>query len=123
MKKKGYIIGVLICISCIFSSCRTNEEKVIVRLNKLSQKIEKNAVKWNTDDWSDALEEWEAIHDDMSTCQFTKEQIKELGRIDGELTAILIKQGLKEFASFFENIGPYMDGFTEGAKQQIKRQE
>lgn len=106
------------CIPLFFSSCKPHEERVVDRLNNLAEKIQKNGEKWDYDQWLDALEELEDIHYDMEDCEFTPEQLRYLGRVEGKLTVIIRTEGSKKLGnslvSFMEGAGAFMKGFQEG---------
>lgn len=114
----------VLCLSMGFmlflNSCKPHEERVINRLDNLSEKVEKNGSKWNADQWADALEELEDIHYDMEDCEFTPEQLRTLGRVEGRLTVIIMTEGAKKlgdkFLSFMEGAGAFMKGYQEGVE-------
>lgn len=105
------------------SSCQSHEECVISRIDNLSARIEANGKDFSSDDWTEALKELEEIHEDMSNCNFTPEQLKKVGRADGKLTAIIVSEASKSLgdkaSSFFENVGSYVNGFIEGSQEHL----
>ena len=102
------------------TSCKPHEERVMDRLDNLSEKIQKNGEKWDVDQWADALEELEDIHYDMEDCEFTPEQLRALGRVEGRLTVIIMTEGAKKLGeglvSFMEGAGSFMKGYQEGVE-------
>ena len=104
-----------------FSSCNSKEEKVISRLASLTERIDKNGANFSSDDWLQAFRDLEDIHEDMKDCDFTSEQLKEVARADGRITAIVAKQGAKAFsqeaASFMKELGSIVKEFKEGAQE------
>ena len=110
----------MICASVLFSGCRPHEERVMDRLDRLSEKIQKNGEKWGVNEWADALEELEDIHFDMEDCEFTPEQLRALGRVEGKLTVIIMTEGAKklgnELIPFLEGAGAFMKGYKEGTE-------
>ncbi len=110
-------LAILFCL--VFVSCRPHEERVMDRLDNLSEKIQKQGAKWNADQWLDALEELEDIHYDMEDCEFTPEQFRALGRVEGRLTVIIMTEGAKKLGdglvSFMDGAGAFMKGYKEGA--------
>ena len=118
MKKSIITIVVTIVSICVLSSCKPKEERVIDRINNLSEKIEKHGSSWDADDWADALEELEDIHADIEECDFSKEQLRKLGNVEGKLMGIIAIEGAKSLKSttesFFEGAGSYLKGFKNG---------
>ena len=97
------------------SSCQSQEERVVSRIEKLSARIDADGKNFSPEDWEEALEELEEIHDDMGDCEFTKEQLKAVGRADGKLTIIITKQAAKamgrDVSTLMKNISSYAKGF------------
>ena len=120
MKKKIFIIFETLFITFIMCSCKPHEERVMNRLDKLAEKVQKNGTKWDVDQWADALEELEDIHYDMEDCEFTPQQLRALGRVEGKLTVIIMTEGAKklgkELVPFLEGAGAFMKGYSEGVE-------
>ena len=108
------------CTAVLFTGCRPHEERVMDRLDRLSEEIQKNGEKWGVNEWADALEELEDIHFDMEDCEFTPEQLRALGRVEGRLTVIIMTEGAKklgdELIPFMEGAGAFMKGYKEGTE-------
>lgn len=104
----------------LFTGCKPHEERVMDRLDRLAENIQKNNNKWEINQWVDALEEIEDIHFDMEDCEFTPEQLKALDRVEGRLTVVIMTEGTKklgdELIPFQEGAGAFMKGYQEGAK-------
>lgn len=126
IKKHFFTIVFLIAILLSFSSCKSKEEKVISRLENLSERIDKNGHKFDDEDWVEAFEDLEDIHEDMEDCEFTQEELKKVGRADGRLTAIIAREGAKslgrEASSFLRNFSSFAKGFQEGAQENFKEE-
>lgn len=116
---KKFLPAILTATLLVLVSCKPHEERVIDRLNNLSEKVEKNGSRWDADDWADALEELEDIHYDMEDCEFTPDQLRALGRVEGRLTVIIMTEGAKalgdQLTNFIEGAGAFMKGYQEGA--------
>lgn len=110
----------MVCMAVLFTGCKPHEERVMDRLNRLSEDIQKNSQKWDINQWADALAEIEDIHFDMEDCDFTPQQLRELGRIEGQLTVIVMTEGAKKLGEklvpFIEGAGAFMKGYQEGAE-------
>ena len=63
----------------------------------------------------------------MQDCEFTKEQLRELGKKEGKVSAILAKEGSKalgrEFKNFLGNFGAFAKGFKEGAEENVSEED
>lgn len=114
-------IVAMAAIAFLLASCKSREEKVISRLDSLSERIEKNGQKFDAEDWEEALEDLEDIHEDMEDCEFTRAELKEVGRADGRLTAIIAKEGAKalgrDLSTVLKSFSSFAKGFQEGAME------
>ncbi len=104
----------LLCLT----SCQSQEEKVINKLNNLSERIEKNCDSYNADDWEKVVEEWSAIHESLADCDFTTEQLKEISIAEGKLSSIILSKGAKAagngIINAISNFGSFANGLKEG---------
>ena len=116
--KFALFFGMLMLISC-----QSPEKKVIHRLDRLSERIEKDGKNFDADDWAEALEDLADIHDDLQDCDFNAEQLKEIGKAEGRLAAIIANEGSKavgrEFSNAMKSVGSFMKGFREGAEENL----
>jgi hypothetical protein len=126
MKKTLISISLLLAVITL-SSCKSHEERVVNRIEKLSARIASDGKNFTPEDWEEALEELEEIHDDMGDCEFSKEQMREVGRADGKLTMIITKQAAKsmgrDFGTLMNSLGSYAKGFKEGAESEYDEKE
>ena len=126
MKSKLILSALFICL-LVLSSCQSREEKVISKLDSLSERIEKDGSIFDADDWEEAIEDFADIHEEMQDCEFTKEQLRELGKKEGKVSAILAKEGSKalgrEFKNFLGNFGAFAKGFKEGAEENVNEDD
>lgn len=121
MKKYFFTICLIVITSFVFCSCKSKEEKVIDQLNNLAEKVENNSSDWDSDQWVEAFEELEKIHSDMSDCDFSNQQLQELGEIEGRLTSVMITNGAatlgESIGSFMKGAGSFVKGFQEGLQE------
>ena len=107
---------------CTLGSCQSREERAISRLNSLARSIDKNGENYTVDDWAEAMEDLADIHEDMADCEFSKEQLKELGQVDGRLSIIIAREGAKalgkETVTFIDRFNSFAVGFREGAESE-----
>ena len=82
--KVKFIITALVTSALSLTSCKSREEKVINKLDNLSERIERNGSKFDAEDWEEAIEDFADIHEEMQDCEFTKEQLRELGKKEGD---------------------------------------
>lgn len=126
-KRHILTFAVFATILLSFASCKSREEKVISRLESLSERIDKKGHTFDAEDWAEAFEDLEDIHEDMEDCEFSREELKEIGRADGRLTAIIAKEGAKSLGHdasiFLKNFSSFVKGFQEGAQENINEED
>lgn len=125
--KTKFILSTLFISLLTLTSCQSREEKVISQLDRLSERIEKDGNNFDAEDWEEAIEDFAEIHEDMQDCEFTKEQLRELGKKEGKVSAIIAKEGSKalgrEFKNFLGNFGAFAKGFKEGAEESVSEED
>lgn len=121
------VLVVAVAAISLLSSCQSYEDRVITKLNHLSERIDEDGKNFDADDWEEAMEELADIHEEMAECDFTLEQLKEVGRADGRLSAIIAKEGAKTLGKGFldaiKGISSYAKGFQEGAEENINDED
>ena len=128
MKKKSItILGIFIFALFLFSSCQTKEEGLINKFESLAERVDKNSESFSDKDWEEVLAEYEALHDEAKDCEFTNEQLREFGRVDGFLTGVITREGSKKLG---RDLGRYlnegkqiMKGFLEGFNEGISSED
>ena len=128
MKMKSItLLGIFIFALFLFSSCQTKEERVINKFKDLAERVDKNSETFSDKDWEEVLTEYEALHDEAMDCEFTNEQLREFGRVDGFLTGVITREGSKKLG---RDLGRYlnegkqiMKGFLEGFNEGISSED
>ena len=118
------IVFMFITCAATFISCRSREEKVIHDLKNLAEKVNKNGKNFDAYDWEDAFDDLAEIHEDMADCEFTPEQLLKLGKVDGQLSVIIMREGSraagKSVTDFIRSAGSFFKGFEEGSKESYE---
>lgn len=124
MKMKVTIWGLLMFNILLFSSCQTKEERVINKFESLAERVNKNSETFSDKDWEGVLAEYEAIHKEAKECEFSDEQLREFGRVEGLLSGVMAIEGSKKLG---RDLGKYVnkgkqvvEGFFEGISESSK---
>ena len=121
------LTALFILLSLLLTSCQSQEESVITRIEKLSVRIDKEGKNFTTEDWEDALDDLAEIHEDIQDCDFTTEQLKELGKVEGRLSAIIAKEASKavghSLSDIIKNFGSFASGFKEGLEENVSEED
>lgn len=119
MNRKIFLIMTIVLGALMMVSCKSKEEKVIDSLKSITEKVEKEGGSWNSEQWDKAINEIEEINNYAQTCNFSSDQIREMGRLEGRLSGALIQAYSKAFASelgvYMEAAGAFLDGLDESA--------
>ena len=101
MMKKAIQVLTVCLIVAFMSSCqtKTQEEKVISKMKALAERVESNNETYNDAEWDKVTSEYEALQKEAKECDFTTEQLKDLAKVEAELTAAIAKQGAKRVGS------------------------
>lgn len=106
--------SIVLCLS-IFLGC----DSVSSNLNKASLELktaEENIGTLTSEDISHlelVMEELNKHYEENSD-NYTGEQVKELGRLQGRYAAIMVKKGASEIEESIKDLGNQMEGFIEG---------
>lgn len=110
-----YLIVILI-IGIILNSCNSPQsqmDKVSTMIEYAEQKDE-----LSQEDIDELQIKIEELQNDLETNRknYTDEQVKEIGKLQGRYVAILVKKGIDDFQESVKDFGNQMEGFKEGIK-------
>lgn len=117
------LVATLLLVLMSLSSCHTKEEKVISKLETLSERIDKQSEDFADTDWETALADLEEINKEMQSCAFTQEQMKEVGKMYGKLSSKIAKEMGNKFYKAIINYGSFFNGFKEGLGESISEDD
>ena len=123
MMKKAIQVLTVCLIVAFMSSCQTQtkEEKVINKMKALAERVKSNTETYNDAEWDKVTNEFEALQKEAKECDFTTEQLKDLAKVEAELTAAIAKQGAKRVGSdikdTIEEGKEVIEGIFDGIKE------
>lgn len=116
-----HLLGIILVI-LFFASCQTKEERIIAKFENLSEYIDEGKDSFSTNDWEQIFSEYLALQKEARDCDFSQEQLKEVGRADAYLTAIITKEASKKLgrdvAKFINNGKDVLNGFIDGLSEE-----
>ena len=122
MKKTVAIFAVMLMLASSLTSCKTQEEKALARLESLVERAENDAQTWDNAEWAEMFEELDAIRQDLAECEFSKEQLHDLGTIEGRLTQVVMTEGLHalggRIGSYLDGAGSFLKGYMDGVADE-----
>lgn len=124
MKTKALSFLAILLMVITLTSCQTQEEQVLGKMENLAERVEKNADNFDNEEWEAVFKEYAQLQEEATKCEFSQEQFKELGRIEAKLTATLTTERAKSYGRDFGNIlnsgKDLVDGFIEGLSDAAK---
>ena len=109
------------------SSCQSKEERVISKMESLAERIEKNAETYDAEDWEAVLQEYQQLQTEASDCDFSSEQLRELGHVEGKLAATITRESAKSFGrsvgDLLQNGTQVLQGVFDGINESLHTEE
>ena len=124
MKKAIQVLTVCLIVA-FMSSCQTQtkEEKVISKMKALAERVESNNDTYSDAEWDKVTNEFDALQKEAKECDFSADQLKDLAKVEAELTAAIAKQGAKRIGSdikdAIEEGKEMLDGVIDGIKEGL----
>ena len=124
--KKNLFIAILLCVLTLsITACQSKEDKVLSDLESVYNRLN-DSENFTDADWTELLTEYEVIHEEAQTCEFSYEQKKELGRIEGKILSKITErktQGLgSEIGNLINSGGAIIGGFFEGLQEELEKE-
>lgn len=85
----------------VFTSCETSQTPVD-ELSSLLEKIDNNSENYSEEDWNNITNEFTEIEEELSKYEYTDEELKEIGRIKGQILAKMAKSAVKDLKKQME---------------------
>lgn len=113
MRQTILLLGLLIALS----SCN-NVQSRLDRAEKEIEHAEQNKEDMTEKDWSALEKKMGELEIDLvqNREEYTDEQVKEIGKLQGRYFAVTVKKGINDFQESVKDLGNQMEGFIEGFK-------
>ena len=124
--KKNLVIAILLCVLTLsITACQSKEDKVLSDLESIYNRLN-NSENFTDEDWTELMTEYEVIHEEAQACDFSYEQKKELGRIEGKILSKITERKTQELGSEIGDIinsgGAIIGGFIEGLQEELEKE-
>lgn len=97
----------------LLSAC-SNKEESIRELEILSADMSLHSSSYSEDEWTEALEKFQELSDDLQGEDLTPEQLQRLGKVKGEITGYIVNQATREFGAALRDVLNEAAGFVDG---------
>ena len=106
----------------VFTSCETSQTPVN-DLSSLLEKIDNNSENYSEEDWNNITNEFTEIEEELSKYEYTDEELKEIGRIKGQILAKMTKSAVKDLKKQMEDLSKRREGGLEGFFEEFNNGE
>lgn len=125
--KKIMMMAMFVASLMLLGSCASREERVINKINRLAERVEENSNKMDVEEITEIVEDLADIHEEMEDCDFTSEQLREIGKADGKIVAVLARGAASELGSkalkYLGGAASIASGALEGLNSNIPTRE
>jgi len=110
------IIGLISCNS---------KQTPINDLSDLSEEIKDNGAEYSQDDWEKAAQEFEMIAQELKRykSEYTDEELREIGRLEGICLAYFTKQSLHTLNNDIKNAIKETEGIWDGFVKEFSKED
>lgn len=114
--------SICIIFSLLASACETSQTPVD-HLSALLQRIDNESDGYTEEDWNNITNEYTEIEEELSKYEYTDEELKEIGRIKGQILAKVTKSTVKDIKKQMEDLSKQLEGGLEGFMEEINNEE
>jgi hypothetical protein len=102
-------------LSVLTQSCDKKQSQ-IDQIDSIVKRAEQNKDVLSEMDWKNLDEKMQKLQYNLENNrkEYSEEQIRQVGKLQGKYAALLIKKELKDFQKSVNNLGSQMEGFIEG---------
>ncbi|MFN5628466.1 MAG: hypothetical protein ACK48W_04185 [Bacteroidota bacterium] len=118
MKNKLFIPFTIVASVFILSASCNQSQSKIDKMSKIIEQCYQNKDNLTQSDLDKMELKMEELEKDLELNRnnYTDEQVKEIGRLQGRYAAILVKKGINDFQESVKDLNNQMEGFMEGIK-------
>ncbi len=120
MSIKKIHLFAIVFVALFISSCQSQEEKAIDKLDTLVERVEKNGNDYSADDWKAVVKDLEAINKEMENYDYSKEELKEIGRKEGRIMVMMTHEAAKYLKNNYQSILEGVGSFAKGIKEEVE---
>lgn len=127
MKKITSFLLVAVLALSMASCAKMQAKHQMHALESLTERVEKKGDSFTKQDWTEVSQEYDEICAKMNECEYTQEQMQEIGRLKGRFYAACTKKAINNAGGLLNglmnSVGGAIDGFMEGMSGSDEQQE
>jgi hypothetical protein len=105
------VIVPLLCV--LLLSCHGERQSPLNELEELTEDIRLHYKEYTTSDWKEAYARYEQIAADMENYQYTTDEIKKIGELEGECVGYFMKSAFYSLDGIESEINGFLDGLNK----------
>lgn len=117
MRKCFYLMLVGLIMSC------SNSQNPIDDLESLVDEIEESSSDFTEEDWENISLEYEEIEAKLQQNEYTDEELKEIGKLQGRYAAKVTKAAIKETKDALETFSKQFESQMEGFIEELQNED
>lgn len=106
----------------LIAACGSTDEP-LKKLEKLTDRIEKNADNFTDEEWDEVASEMEEIQEEMADRKYTEEELREIGRLKGRCFVRMTKKAMKDASETFDDLSKQLEGGIDGFLEEMSKDE
>jgi len=107
-----------IIVACaVLLSCSIGRQNPIEQLEKLTEDIRVNHKDYTVADWKQAYARYEQIVSEMEEYNYSSEEMKRVGELEGECVGYFMNSALHSFEGFKNEVKGFFDGLNRTIEQ------
>lgn len=116
MRHSFFVCILALCATMLLCACQSKEERVISKIQNLTEKVEQCGDKMSAEDWNQLQQEYVQLHDEIANgdYHFSDQQMEQLGKAEGKFAAACVEHGFKEVGKGINKALKAGVGFLKG---------
>lgn len=103
-----------IAVVFLFVECADEKVSTLKELESFSEEIKFNSDNYTQEEWDIAKNQFDIICEELDNYEYTEEELKYIGEMKGECTALFVRQSASDFENQLNGLGQELKGFIEG---------
>lgn len=112
-----YCMFSFMCLSC------SQEQGLIEDLEDLATSLKEESSSYSDEDWEAAAEDFQRIEDEMSQYNYSRGDIRKIGRLEGICLSYFAKKGLSDIKEMSKDAASRLEGLSEGFAESFFNNE
>ena len=119
MKNLKFCFYLLVSVLVLVLTSCNNKQAPVRKLETLDRTLMQKSDSFTTQDWENAIAEYEQIEQELSMYDYTDEELRMIGRMKGRLWAKISKEYINQTVDGIESHMKVFEGILEGFMEEL----